>query len=93
MYGFGPDEDLLVQLLALNLSVAELGQESGAVRARTARAGQHYPDVLEHRAHAPAHLISAQSYLSAQGHGDVDTAGGICELAGMDRLVLAGLHS
>jgi hypothetical protein len=37
-------------------------------------------------------LISGQAALSAHGHEDMNTAGGICELAGMDCLVLAGLH-
>jgi hypothetical protein len=32
VYGFDPDEDLLAQILALNLSVAELEQAGGAVR-------------------------------------------------------------
>jgi hypothetical protein len=32
VYGFDPDEDLLAQLLALNLSVAEQEQAGGAVR-------------------------------------------------------------
>lgn len=31
-YGFDPDEDLLAQILALNLSVAEQEQAGGAVR-------------------------------------------------------------
>jgi hypothetical protein len=31
-YGFDPDEDLLAQVLALNLSVADLEQAGGAVR-------------------------------------------------------------
>jgi hypothetical protein len=32
MYGFDPEEDLLAQILALNLSLAELEQTGGAVR-------------------------------------------------------------
>ncbi len=32
MYGFDPEEDLLAQILALNLSAAELEQAGGAVR-------------------------------------------------------------
>jgi len=32
VYGFDPDEDLLAQILALNLSVAEVEQAGGAVR-------------------------------------------------------------
>jgi hypothetical protein len=32
VYGFDPDEDLLAQILALNLSVAEQEQAGGAVR-------------------------------------------------------------
>jgi hypothetical protein len=32
VYGFDPDEDLLAQILALNLSVAELEKAGGAVR-------------------------------------------------------------
>jgi len=32
LYGFDPDEDLLAQILALNLSLAELEQAGGAVR-------------------------------------------------------------
>jgi hypothetical protein len=32
VYGFDPDEDLLAQILALNLSLAELEQAGGAVR-------------------------------------------------------------
>jgi hypothetical protein len=32
LHGFDPDEDLLAQILALNLSVAELEQAGGAVR-------------------------------------------------------------
>jgi hypothetical protein len=32
VYGFDPDEDLLAQILALNLSVAELTEAGGAVR-------------------------------------------------------------
>jgi hypothetical protein len=32
VYGFDPNEDLLAQILALNLSVADLEQTGGAVR-------------------------------------------------------------
>jgi hypothetical protein len=32
VHGFDPDEDLLAQILALNLSVAELEQAGGPVR-------------------------------------------------------------
>jgi hypothetical protein len=32
VYGFDPDEDLLAQILALNLSVAEEEEAGGAVR-------------------------------------------------------------
>jgi hypothetical protein len=54
VYGFDPDEDLLAQLLALSLSLAELEQAGGAVRAGAARVGQRHPDNLADRTRPPA---------------------------------------
>jgi hypothetical protein len=64
VYGFDPDEDLLAQLLALNLSLAELEQAGGAVRAGAARVGQRHPDNLADRTRPPAAMTwrTAASY-------------------------------
>ena len=57
VYGFDPDEDLLAQILALNLSVAEQEQAGGAVRGPGSQGlAQHYADDLEDRARAPLNV-------------------------------------